>query len=868
MRTWPTIGRDEEIDAVTRAWENGNAVLRGGPGIGKTRVARQALGELGDPPSSFVWVTGTRSAATIPLGAFAGVIPIPAEPGLELAAAIHHAAQTLTASVRGNERRTVVVDDAHRLDDASATLLLALARDPRVRLLAIVDAQADLSDALRALVDGDDCTLVDLKPLSVADVTEMAAHILDRHVDRFTGQRLWELSQGAPMIVRELLEARPPAPDATGLFRFYESVPLSPTLRSFVATRLDTCDGAQLYVLRLLAIAESLRSSVMAAEREGLLVDGLVERGLVEVSIDDGESYLSIAHPLVAAFLREHCPPMTAFQIKERLLHLTTGATRPTDLVRRIDWQLETAQEVSVDALRTAVQIVVGPNRDRLRMRKFGRELLQREQSKAAAIVILNGLVRQGRAEEALDLVEVARDLPGSAAEQGDLAFVEIDALAWILGDLERARVAVRKWKDELGPHACFAEAHFAQALAVRGELDQATAIAMPLLTHQDRYVQLRAVTPATAPMLMAGQTQRVLDLTAELIEGVQDMPSPSDAPLYVGTPRVLAMLLAGELSDAEALLTLATMFWAETGDSTDHGMTELGMGRLRLLQGRPRAAVEVLRDATSHFSEYADYGRRSWSYALLAEALVLTGDIEGAKRAAVAAEQTRDPHFVMYDLDGRRAIAWVQAADGQIGAARDALVDCAAVAQAAGMLPYELMARYDALRLGATNGLGDFARLARVMDGHWPELFHRHARHRTNPEELALVSQDFAAVGANLFAAEAAANAGEHFRRLSRDADAARAFARSQELRRLCEDARTPALLMSGRAHPLTGRESEIALMASRGAATKAIALALGLSARTVDNTLGRVYAKLGVNSRAELVELFGSRSNAAEIE
>ncbi|MDP1793692.1 MAG: helix-turn-helix transcriptional regulator, partial [Acidimicrobiales bacterium] len=351
-------------------------------------------------------------------------------------------------------------------------------------------------------------------------------------------------------------------------------------------------------------------------------------------------------------------------------------------------------------------------------------------------------------------------------------------------------------------------------------------------------------------------------------MEDLSALPGATDAPLYVGAPRVLAMLLAGHLADAETLLTLAMMFWAEGGDSTDHGMTELGMGRLRLLQGKPQAAIDVLREAASHFSEFADYGRRSWSYALLAEALALTGDIAGAKRAAVAADECRDERYPLYDLDGRRALAWVLAADGQLGDARAALADCAATAQAAGMLPYELMARYDALRLGETDGSAEFARLARSIDGHWPQMFLRHTRGRTNPEALALLSSDYAAMGANLFAAETAAQAGEHFRRLSRDADATRAFARAGELRAQCDNARTPALLTAGQAHPLTSREGEIALMASRGEPTKTIAAALGLSARTVDNTLGRVYAKLGVNSRSELVELFAPRSNPDEIE
>ena len=843
-------------------------VLRGATGSGKTRVARDALNELKPAPLTYTWVTGTRAAAAaMPLGAFAGVVTVPGGPGLDLTAAVSAAVAALTSG--GGQRRTIVVDDAHLLDDASATLVHALANDPRVRMLVVVDPGSRMPDAIASLGRQDDVVCVDLPPLDHAAVVTLAESVVNRHVDRMTGQRLWELSQGTPLVVCELLAAAQDETESTRQFwQFAERVPLSHQLQAYVAQRIASCDGAELYVMRFLAIGESVKASTMAVEREGSLVDGLVERGLVRATPEDGVMYLSVAHPLVAAALRDKCPPMTAFQIKERLLGFTSAGTRPGDVVRRIDWQLETAQEVSADDLRAAVAIVVGPNRDRARMRRFGRELLRREQSKASAIVILNGLVRQGRAEEAIDLVEIARDLPGSASEQGDLAFVEIDAWAWILGDLERARVVVRTWKDELGEHACFAEAHFAMALACRGELSQASAIAGPLLDHPNRLVQLRAVTPATAPMLMAGETARVLELTARLIEGVDDLPNPTDAPLYVGAPRVLAMLLGGHLSDAEALLSLAIMFWAETGDSTDHGMTELGLGRLRLLQGQPRAAIDVLREAASHFTEFADYGRRSWSYALLAEALALTGDIDGARRAAAAAEECRDERFLLYDLDARRALAWVLVTDGKLGEARAALADCAAAAQTAGMLPYELMARYDALRLGDTSATADFARLARSIDGNWPELFLRHARARTNPDALMVLSDDFVRVGARLFAAEAAAHAGEHFRRTSRDADATRAFSRAQELRAECDDARTPALLTAGRAHPLTARESEIALMASRGASTKAIAAGLGLSARTVDNTLGRVYTKLAVRSRSELVELFGPRSNPGEIE
>jgi DNA-binding CsgD family transcriptional regulator len=51
-----------------------------------------------------------------------------------------------------------------------------------------------------------------------------------------------------------------------------------------------------------------------------------------------------------------------------------------------------------------------------------------------------------------------------------------------------------------------------------------------------------------------------------------------------------------------------------------------------------------------------------------------------------------------------------------------------------------------------------------------------------------------------------------------------------------------------------MTSRERDIAALASAGRSSKSIADDLGLSVRTVDNTLQRVYIKLGVHGRADL--------------
>ncbi|MFL6141470.1 MAG: helix-turn-helix transcriptional regulator [Labedaea sp.] len=66
--------------------------------------------------------------------------------------------------------------------------------------------------------------------------------------------------------------------------------------------------------------------------------------------------------------------------------------------------------------------------------------------------------------------------------------------------------------------------------------------------------------------------------------------------------------------------------------------------------------------------------------------------------------------------------------------------------------------------------------------------------------------------------------------------------------------------MLRSTATVPLTRRESEVAVLAAGGATSKEIAITLHLSARTVDNHLHSVYAKLGVTRRTDLPAALGT--------
>ena len=119
MVAWPLTGRDEELKLIAATFgdesEHGGVVIAGRPGVGKTRLAREAAAAI-----SRGWVvrmvSGTAAAQAIPLGAFAEWIDQDGVQPLNLVAAV-----TLVApEYPSGERVVVFVDDAHLLDDLSA----------------------------------------------------------------------------------------------------------------------------------------------------------------------------------------------------------------------------------------------------------------------------------------------------------------------------------------------------------------------------------------------------------------------------------------------------------------------------------------------------------------------------------------------------------------------------------------------------------------------------------------------------------------------------------------------------------------------------------------------------------------------------
>ncbi len=114
----------------------------------------------------------------------------------------------------------------------------------------------------------------------------------------------------------------------------------------------------------------------------------------------------------------------------------------------------------------------------------------------------------------------------------------------------------------------------------------------------------------------------------------------------------------------------------------------------------------------------------------------------------------------------------------------------------------------------------------------------------------LVTVAKEMAAAGRYLVAAETAAQAA----RLDGDPVA---WALAGGLAAACAEVRYPTLDDVSRAC-LSPRRQEVARAAMTGASAPRIAAVLGLSERTVNNHLARVYRDLGVRGRAELTSVY----------
>jgi predicted ATPase/DNA-binding CsgD family transcriptional regulator len=310
------------------------------------------------------------------------------------------------------------------------------------------------------------------------------------------------------------------------------------------------------------------------------------------------------------------------------------------------------------------------------------------------------------------------------------------------------------------------------------------------------------------------------------------------------------------------------------------------GLGVIEMLRGKLDHGLDLFRQSVEEYARLGDLRGQSRALTHYGNGLALTGDASGAARvfaeAKTAAARSGDDWYIAFALylaswaasihgdtslmrsqaqeccrlfaskGDRRGVAYALNSladalirDGQAEQAMPKLRDSIAIFDA---LPerWGLLVAMDVLA-EATAALGDWSRFATVL-GIIGSLSERIGG-QLFPHQVAALERLAALAAAELGAAFAPARqAGEAIGRSDGIAAA------------LWPDQSGPAACAGAQRPPLTRRESEIADLITEGMTNRQIASRLFISERTADTHVGRILAKLGCTSRAQVAAIIAT--------
>jgi DNA-binding CsgD family transcriptional regulator len=828
----------------------GGAVIAGEAGIGKSHTARAAAARLRTRGAEVEFILATEAASSVPFGALAALLEPSIDTPADLLEVLRSTGGRLAHRAAGG-LLVLCVDDAHRLDRASAALLLQLATRHGIKVLATLRSGVRAPDAVTSLWKDGPLIRVDLGPLDQGGAADVARHLLNGPLERDTQTWLWQTSGGNPLFLRELVRS---AVDQGGLvqerghWRRSGPVPPSQRLLDLLDERIEALSSAERRALALVVLSEPAPLGLL--ERLGALeaASRLESRGLLVAADTAGGAGLRAGHPLYGEALRASLKLTETRELHAEL----AGQLDPRDpnvRLRLATWALDDGRPGDDGELAEAAEQALAAFDPELAIRLAG---AARERRLDVALPLAAALRAAGRFEEAEDrLAEVEHEALASPRITSYL-FVRATNLSWALGrhgdaDALLGRVEVEPSCSAVG----------AALRSVSGELTDSVAGARRALASPgtDRQAHAIAAIVVGHDLALLGDPQTALGTLDRVDRSLQRFESEMPRAA-IGA---LAAFYAGEQwTERQQALERRLVAVRAEGDDARAALCEVALTRLGLGMGELDQVRRWAGDSLARLAFLDPRATAPICHAAIAEAEAHAGQAQAARAALRQGLALAPPGNLMATQALQTAEVLVLAIEGDHPRAQELALACAAGAAEAVLLEAEMMHLH--LSVGGTAG-AVARRLREIADSSSSGLAILWARQAEAADlgdgaALEAVAGDYERIGARIYAAEAAAQAAAAYG-ARRNGDARnRAEARASRLAAAC-GAHGLTLVRMTRVSELTARERETAQLVARGLTNAEIAGRLSVSVRSVESYVYRATTKLGLHDRAELGRL-----------
>ena len=855
------VGRSKEMRAVEAAISDpdvGGIVIRGAAGVGKSRIAREALTAAASHRCETRWTVGTSSATALPLGAFAGWAPSGVT---DTVALLRGVVESLTASPAG-VRVVVGVDDAHLLDELSIFVVHQIVQRGAAKVILTVREDVTIPAAVQEIWKEAQFDRLDLEPLSSDETTELLSATLGGTVTVDAADRLWKLTHGNALYLRNIVEqevADGRLVQERECWRWTGDPVVPPGLAELVEARIGELPEPVSDVVDMLAVGEPIELATLTRITDPAAVEEADIRGLITLEPAGSGIEVRVAHPLYGEVRRRRAAPTRLRRLRGVVANELAASSDRDDLrvvVRRATLSLDSDLAPDADLLVRAAHGAVWLA-DLALAERLARAAVHAGAGPEPSLVRAHALSWLGHGEEAEAVFAGIRTSDLTDQDRARYAFLRSSNMLWALGNPSAAKELIDEASETTPAHARTYIDAFLTVYWFAMDQPEAAVQASKTLALED--IPVVGAEIAWALAQIAAEAGRTTEAVAAAEAGYDVATRTLDAPhmrFNIADAHVGALLLAGRVSEAQDVAGRMRQQAADLPGAAQL-LGPAVAGRAALGAGDVRNACQLLERAVHGLS--ASYAG-GWGYRYQpahATALAMSGARDEAANAIAAVGGVRR-QFRSLDFERGLARAWVAASQGSVSEAISIVLSAAEKSRATARFAEEVMCLQTAAQFGDRTGAARLRELEGIVEGSRAGVAARFAAALVADDgaELSAVSTEFEQMGDLVAAVDAAAHAALAYRRHDKRGSAMGCSTRADALAAQC-GATTPALRQATEALPLTDRETEIVMLIGEGLSNRAIAERLTLSVRTVESYVYRAMLKTDTASRDELAAL-----------